>query len=89
MAHVPGTTAEKLAWLRRQSAEGKLDGDDPEEIAQAKALLTMLARIAGGKEGRQKRHLDDLLDELETGEQHKYKRADFKRYLMLPHTSGK
>ena len=63
MAHVPGTPAEKLAWLRQQSAEGKLDGDDPEEIAQAEALLTMLARIAGGKGVRQKRHLDDLLDE--------------------------
>ena len=63
MAHVPGTSAEKLAWLLQQSAEGKLDGDDPEEIAQAEALLTMLARIAGGKGVRQKRHLDDLLDE--------------------------
>lgn len=63
MAHVPGSPLEKLAWLRQQSAEGKLDGDDPEEIAQAEALLTMLARVAGGKGGRQKRHLDDLLDE--------------------------
>jgi hypothetical protein len=63
MAHVPGTAAEKLAWLRQQCAEGNLAGDDPEEIAQAEALLTMLARIAGGKEDRQKRHLDELLDE--------------------------
>jgi hypothetical protein len=63
MAHVPGTSVEKLVWLRQQSAEGKLDGDDPEEIAQAEALLAMLARIAEGKRGRQKRHLDDLLDE--------------------------
>ena len=63
MAHVPGSPLEKLAWLRQQSAEGKLDGDDPDEIAQAEALLTMLARLAGGKGGRQKRHLDDLLDE--------------------------
>jgi hypothetical protein len=63
VAHVPGTSVEKLAWLRQQSAEGKLDGDDPEEIAQAEALLAMLARIAEGKRGRHKRHLDDLLDE--------------------------
>lgn len=63
MAYVPGTSAEKLAWLRQQSVEGKLDGDDPDEIAQAEALLMMLARIAAGKGGRQKRHLDDLLDE--------------------------
>src|SRR5262249_31367510 len=61
MAHVPGSPLEKLAWLRQQSAEGKLDGDDPEDIAQAEALLTMLVRIAGGKGSRQKRHLDDLL----------------------------
>lgn len=33
--------------------------------------------------------LDDLLDELENGENHKYKRAEFKRYLMIPNTSGK
>jgi hypothetical protein len=63
MAHVPGSAAEKLAWLKQQAREGKLDGDDPEEIAQAEALLLMLARMAGGQEDRQKRHLDDLLDE--------------------------
>ena len=63
MARVPGSPSEKLAWLRQQSVEGRLDGDDPEEIAQAEALLTMLARMATGKGGRQKRHLDDLLDE--------------------------
>ena len=63
MAHVPGTPAEKLAWLRQQSADGKLDGDDPEEVAQAEALLVMLVRISGSKGGREKRHLDELLDE--------------------------
>ena len=39
MAIVPGGPAEKLAWLQEQKAAGKLDGDDPEEIAQAEALL--------------------------------------------------
>jgi len=64
MAHVPGSHSVKLAWLRQQCAEGKLDGDDPEEIMQAEALLVMLARIAGGKGERHKRrHLDELLDE--------------------------
>jgi hypothetical protein len=63
MAHVPGAPLEKLAWLRQQSAEGRLDGDDPEEIAQAEALLAMLARVAGGSGGSRKRHLDDLLDD--------------------------
>jgi len=33
--------------------------------------------------------LDDLLDELEEGKNRKYTRAEFKRYLMLPNTSGK
>ena len=63
MAHVPGTPAQQLAWLRRQIADGKLEGDDPEEILQAEALLTMLMRISEPKGGREKRHLDELLDE--------------------------
>jgi hypothetical protein len=33
--------------------------------------------------------LDDLLGELETQEKHKFKRADWKRYLMIPDTSGR
>lgn len=60
MSHVAGTLYDKLAWLREQEAGGKLDGDDPEEIAQAEALLAMLVRLAGAK-GR--KHLEDLLDE--------------------------
>lgn len=63
MAHVPGTPAEKLAWLREQIAAGMLGGDDPEEVAQAEALLAMLARIATSKVDRRQRHLDELLDE--------------------------
>ena len=63
MALVPGGPVEKLAWLRRQVAEGKLDGDDPEEIAQAEGLLAMLFRVSGSKGGKEKRHLDELLDE--------------------------
>jgi alkylated DNA nucleotide flippase Atl1 len=50
MAHVPGLASEKLAWLRMQKAAGRLDGDDPEEVAQADALLAMLVRIAGSKD---------------------------------------
>ena len=63
MAIVPGGPAENLAWLREQKAAGKLDGDDPEEIAQAEALLGMLIRVSGSKDVREKRHLDELLDE--------------------------
>jgi hypothetical protein len=63
MEHVPGTPAEKVAWLRQQSAQGRLDGDDPDEIAQAESLLAMLARFAGSRPDRQTRHLDELLDE--------------------------
>ena len=63
MALVPGAASEKLAWLRGQKAAGKLDGDDPDEIAQAEALLLMLMRLAGSKGGKLKRHLDELLDE--------------------------
>ena len=63
MALVPGGPSEKLSWLREQLATGKLDGDDPEEIAEAEALLTMLVRLSGSKGGREKRHLDELLDE--------------------------
>src|SRR5262245_3952537 len=63
MAHVPGSAAQKLGWLREQFAGGKLDGDDPEEIAQAEALLAMLVRLSGSKAGKDKKHLDELLDE--------------------------
>ena len=60
MSHLRGTPSEKLAWLQKEKAAGKLDGDDPDEIAEAEALLRMLARISGSKE---KRHIDELLDE--------------------------
>jgi hypothetical protein len=62
MALVPGGPSEKLSWLRQQSAAGKLDGDDPDEIAEAEALLAMLVRM-GSKGGKEMRHLDELLDE--------------------------
>ena len=51
MSHVPGSPSEKLVWLREQQAMGLLNSDDPHEIAEAEALLAMLARI------------DELLDE--------------------------
>ena len=63
MESVPGTPAQKLAWLRQQLAVGKLDGDDPEEIAQAETLLVMLARMSTGRGRSDKRHVDALLDE--------------------------
>jgi hypothetical protein len=63
MAFVPGGPSEKLWWLRQQIAAGRLEGDDPEEIAQAEALLVMLVRVSGSKGGKEKRHLDELLDE--------------------------
>src|SRR2546423_13729738 len=63
MALVPGGASEKLSWLRQQRAAGKLDGDDPDEIAEAEALLAMLVRMSGSKGGKEKRHLDELLDE--------------------------
>ena len=62
MALGPGGPLEKLSWLRQQITAGKLDGDDPDEVAQAEALLEMLVRI-GSKGGKEKRHLDELLDE--------------------------
>jgi hypothetical protein len=63
MKRLAGTPAEKLAWLRAQAAAGKLDGDDPDEVAQAEALLVMLVRLSAGPGGSEKRHLDELLDE--------------------------
>ncbi len=63
MSHMQGTAPEKLAWLQKQKAAGKLDGDDPEEIAEAEALLSMLARLSASKAKKeQAQHLDDLLD---------------------------
>jgi hypothetical protein len=61
VSQLTGTAEEKLAWLAEQKAAGKLDGDDPAEIAEAEALLAMLARLAGAK--ARKQHIDDLLDE--------------------------
>jgi hypothetical protein len=62
MSHLHGTPSGKLAWLQEQKSADKLDGDDPDEIAQAEALLLMLVRLSGSK-GRKERHLDELLDE--------------------------
>ena len=61
LAHLQGTAEEKLAWLAEQKQKGKLAGDDPDELAEAEALLAMLARLAGAKP--RKKHLDELLDE--------------------------
>lgn len=63
MSHLQGTPSEKLAWLQKEKAAGKLDGDDPEEIAEAEALLRMLARLLGSKALKEKKHIDELLDE--------------------------
>jgi len=63
MAHIPGTPAQKLLWLQEQKAAAKLGGDDPEEIAEAEALLLMLIRISDAKGRQAERHLDELLDE--------------------------
>jgi hypothetical protein len=63
MERVPGSPAEKLAWLQGRKEAGKLDGDDPDEIAEAEALLAMLVRLWGSKGRNEKRHLDELLDE--------------------------
>ena len=61
--HVAGPPAGKLAWLQQQKAAGKLDGDDADEVAEAESLLAMLIRLDGSKGSKQKRHLDELLDE--------------------------
>jgi len=63
MSHLQGTPSEKLAWLQKEKAAGKLDGDDPDEIAEAEALLRMLARISDSRAQKEKKHIDELLDE--------------------------
>jgi len=69
MERLAGTPAEKLAWLRDQAAAGKLDGDDPDEVAQAEALLLMLIRLSATRDGREKRPLAPLAQGLQpTGE---------------------
>jgi hypothetical protein len=60
MSRVEGSPAEKLRWLQQQKDAERLDGDDPDEIAEAEALLAIIVRITGSKS---KRHLDELLDE--------------------------
>jgi hypothetical protein len=63
MSHLQGTPSAKLVWLQEQRAAGRLDGDDPDEIAEAEALLLMLVRLSGLKGSEENRHLDELLDE--------------------------
>jgi len=60
MSRVEGSPSEKLRWLQEQRDAGRLDGDDPEEIAEAQALLAIMMRITRSKSNR---HLDELLDE--------------------------
>lgn len=64
MSHMQGTASEKLVWLQRERTAGKLSGDDPDEIAEAEALLQMMARLSGSKARKEtKQHIDDLLDQ--------------------------
>ena len=49
-----------LGWANNADADTR---DDPEEIAEAEALLAMLVRLSGSKGEKEKRHLDELLDE--------------------------
>jgi hypothetical protein len=63
MSHVQGMPAEKLVWLQKQKAAGTLDGDDPDEIAEAETMLAMLDRISGSKANKQRKYIDDLLDD--------------------------
>jgi hypothetical protein len=63
MSHMLGTASEKLAWLQKEKAAGRLDGDDPDEVAEAEALLQMMARLSLSKTRQQeKQHIDELLD---------------------------
>ena len=52
MEHVAGLPAVRLLWLQEQKAAGYLDGDDPEEIAEAEALLAMVVRLSGSSPSR-------------------------------------
>jgi hypothetical protein len=61
MSHMQGAPDKKIEWLAKQKAAGKLDGDDPDEIAEAEALLRMLARMSEPK--ARKKHIDELLDD--------------------------
>jgi hypothetical protein len=64
VSHMQGAPSEKLEWLKKQKAAGTLAGDDPDEIAEAEALLQMLARLAATKARKErKQHLDELLDD--------------------------
>ena len=63
MSHLQGTPSEKLVWLQEAKAAGKLDADDPIEIAEAEALLRMLARLSESGARTDKKHIDELLDE--------------------------
>jgi hypothetical protein len=63
MSRLQGTPSEKLAWLQKEKSAGKLDGDDPEEVAEAEAMLAMLVRISGSKVHKQRKHVDELLDD--------------------------
>ena len=58
MSHVPGSPAQKLAWLQHQKATGNLDGDDADEVAEAESLLAMLIRLADSKGSKRELHLD-------------------------------
>lgn len=46
--------------VRIKSKRSLLDGDDPDEIAEAEALLRMLARLSDSKA---QKHLDELLED--------------------------
>jgi hypothetical protein len=63
MSRLKGPPAAQLAWLQTQKSAGRLDGDDPEEIREAEALLAMLTRLAAAKAHKEQKHVDELLDE--------------------------
>ena len=54
---VPNHTSDRHPWFLDSRSY------DADEVAEAESLLAMLIRLAGSKGSKQKRHLDELLDE--------------------------
>lgn len=77
-----------LQFFRARSGIIERQKEVTEALAEFEKLQRKILHAEGETLPDLESALDELLDELEEGQERKYKRAAFKRYLIIPNTRG-